>query len=71
MKDVGTYLIRLHGPVDQGEINALSPLRLVLVQTSDAIALFCVEADQAGLIGLMRHLHGLGLRLVSMQRMDS
>jgi hypothetical protein len=70
MKDVGTYHIRLRGSLGEAEINAFSPLQMVLVQRGCTGTLFRVEADQAGMIGLMRHLHGLGLVLVSVQRED-
>jgi hypothetical protein len=70
MNDVGTYLIRLCGQVDEGEINGMSPLPMTLVQADTAATLFTVVTDQSGLIGLMRHVHGLGLKLLSVWRVE-
>lgn len=70
MNDLCTYHIRLHGQVDEGEINAMTPLQMALERVEPAASLFSVTADQSGLIGLLRHLHGLGLILLSVSRMD-
>ena len=65
MNDTCTYRILLHGQVDEGEINALAPLQMALERAEPAATLFSVRTDQSGLIGLLRHLHGLGLILLS------
>ena len=65
MNDICTYLIQLYGQVDEGEVNAMTPLQMTLERVEPAATLFSVCTDQSGLIGLMRHLHGLGLVFLS------
>jgi hypothetical protein len=65
MYDQHTYLIQLRGPVDVDELNAHTPLRMTAVQADPATAVVTVATDQSGLIGLMRHLHGLGFQFLS------
>ena len=69
MDDTCTYLIRLHGHLYESEIYPSSPLQITLKQVDEA-TLLEVQADQAGLIGLMRYLHGKGFVILSMTRMD-
>ena len=54
------YHIQLRGQVDEEEINSMSPLHMVFEWGDTAVTQFSVHTDQSGLIGLMRHLHGLG-----------
>ena len=65
MPDQHTYLIQLRGSVDIDELNALTPLRMTPVQAEPATTRVTASTDQAGLIGLLRHLHGLGFQLLS------
>ena len=58
MPDQHTYLIQLRGAVDVDELNARAPLRMTTTQVAAC-------TDQAGLIGLLRHLHGLGFQFLS------
>ncbi len=67
MNDMRTYHIQLRGQVDEAEINALSPLHMTVEQANGAATLLTVHTDQSGLIGLLRHLHGLGFELVSVE----
>jgi hypothetical protein len=60
MNDICTYHIQIRGQVDEDEINATSPLQMTVVRVDAASTLLTVPTDQSGLIGLMRHLHGLG-----------
>ncbi len=71
MNDVCTYLIHLHGHLDEDEINALSPLRVTVDRCDAGDTLLTAHTDQAGLIGLLRHLHGLGYILVSLNRLEN
>jgi hypothetical protein len=68
MDDICAYLIRLRGRVDEDEINAMSPLQLTVKEVDVASTLLTVNTDQSGLIGLMRHLHGLGFVFLSVKR---
>ncbi len=68
MNELCDYHIRLRGQVDEAEINTMSPLHMTTVQTSADATLFTIHTDQSGLIGLMRHLHGLGFVILSIER---
>jgi hypothetical protein len=48
--NVRIYKIQIHGQVKEGEDSTF----------------IAVRTDQSGLVGLVRHLHGLGLVLLSM-----
>jgi hypothetical protein len=65
MPDQHTYLIQLRGSVDVDELNARAPLWISGARAEAATTLMTVCSDQAGLIGLLRHLHGSGLQLLS------
>jgi len=71
MKDTFTYEIEVRGQVDEQAINASSPLRMRVIQVDADGELplektrLSVRSDQSGLIGLLRHLHGRGLVLLS------
>jgi hypothetical protein len=62
------YRIKVRGQVDESDLNAMSPLRTTVVRTDAADTLFTIHADQSGLIGLLRHLHGRGIVLLSVIR---
>ena len=68
MHDAHIYRIKVQGQVDERDLNAMSPLRARLVQVEPTATLFAIHADQSGLIGLIRHLHGRGLVLLSIDR---
>jgi len=68
------YRIKVRGPVDESDLNTISPLPITMVQADAderhrcAVTLFTIHADQSGLIGLIRHLHGRGLVFLSVVR---
>ena len=68
MDDIGTYHIQLRGRVDEDEINTMSPLQMRVIRVGTAATLLTVSTDQSGLIGLMRHLHGLRFVFLSVKR---
>ncbi len=68
MDDICTYQIMVRGQVGEEEVNAQSPLQLTVEPAGPASSLITIRADQSGLIGLLRHLHGLGFVLLSIQR---
>ncbi len=65
MYDICTYQIEVQGQVDEEGLNAMSPLQMRVVRVDLGRTLFSVHADQSGLIGLMRYLHGRGIVLLS------
>ena len=66
MVEVCTYQIEVQGQVDANELNALSPLQVTVVLEDAAVTQLAAHTDQSGLIGLLRHLHGLGFVILSM-----
>jgi hypothetical protein len=65
MEDRRTYQIKVHGQIDEDDLNAISPFRIRLVSARETATRFTVQTDQSGLIGLLRHLHGRGLIILS------
>jgi len=65
MSDQHTYLIELRGLVNADELNASAPLRVTEVRTAPGSTVMAATTDQAGLIGLLRHWHGLGFQFLS------
>ena len=70
MQNICTYHIEVQGQVSENNLNATSPLQMTVVQENTATTLFTICADQSGLVGLMRHLHGHGFVLLSVTRAD-
>ncbi len=70
MKDICTYLLKLRGPVSDSEINSLSPIQVSVEQLDADGALLAFCTDQSGLVGLLRHLHGLGFIFLSLTRVE-
>ena len=68
MHDVCTYHIEVRGQVNQDDLNAMSPLQTTVIRVNAAATLFTICADQSGLVGLIRHLHGRGFVLLSVYR---
>lgn len=68
MHDVCTYQIEVRGQVDENDLNTMSPLQMTMVRTDPMATLITVCADQSGLVGLTRHLHGRGFVLLSLHR---
>ena len=68
MDDIRTYQIEVRGQVDENKLNATSPIQMTVVRMDTALTLFTIYTDQSGLVGLIRHLHGRGLELLSITR---
>lgn len=69
MDDLCTYLIQLRGHLYESEIYPSSPLQMT-VQRVDEATLLEMQTDQAGMVGLMRYLHGRGFVILSITRID-
>ena len=65
MQGVFTYRIEVRDPVDEGELNSISPLKMAVVRANEAVTVLTICSDQAGLIGVIRHLHRRGFILLS------
>jgi hypothetical protein len=57
----GQYRLQLQGWVDERELNAYGPLQVTVEQFVAGTTWLSVCTDQAGLMGLLRHLHDRGL----------
>jgi hypothetical protein len=68
MHEPSIYRIKVRGQVAESDLNAMSPLHTTVVRVDPAATLFTICADQSALIGLLRHLHGRGLVLLSVIR---
>ncbi len=65
MNDWYRYRVHIAGRVDEHDLNAMSPREMQAERVeADSTWLF-VHTDQSGLVGLMRHLHGLGFELLN------
>lgn len=65
MQDIHIYQIEMQGQMDVKELNANSPLQVFIQRMDLDTTTFTLSTDQSGLIGLMRHLHGLGFVILS------
>jgi hypothetical protein len=60
-----TYELRLLGEVSEDDVNRMSPCRVTLVRRDETTTTFRAATDQAGMLGLMRYLHGMGFVILS------
>lgn len=65
MEDIRTYQIHINGQVIESEIAQFCPSEWTIDSNKNHSSLLTIETDQSGLIGLLRHLHGLGFELLS------
>lgn len=70
MNDNYTYHIKISGQVNEGELNFSSPLHLHVVQAGMDETVVSLRTDQSGLVGLLRHLHGLSFVFISIIRIE-
>jgi hypothetical protein len=62
---MNTYRIELQGQIPIEELNAMSPVQMIPVEITPKCTAFTISTDQSGMLGLLRHLHNLGLVIVS------
>jgi hypothetical protein len=70
IQTMNTYYIQLRGAVNEDSFNMKSPLQMKVIQVDSDAMLFAICADQSGLIGLIRYLHGQGYVLLSVNRAE-
>jgi hypothetical protein len=74
LNSLNQYEIKIYGQLDDSWLSwsgdAKTPIGLV-VDESDVTTLTNVVMDQAGLVGLIRRLHGLGVVLISIRQVES
>jgi hypothetical protein len=61
------YRITLRGPVDEEFVAAYCPAGTALTCDGDAANMSNIQADQAGIVGLVRHLHNLGYTILALE----
>jgi hypothetical protein len=59
------YELRLLGEVSEDDVNRMSPCGVSLDRRDETTTTFRAATDQAGMIGLMRYLHGMGFVILS------
>jgi hypothetical protein len=65
------YTITVEGTVDPSLADWCGPLTITKGQAPGGVAISTMSgiiADQAGLVGIIRHLHGLGIVLLTVER---
>ena len=64
------YVVKVQGRVDPDLVDWFGPLEIATVETEAGVTttLSRFVTDQAGLMGLVRALHGLGVTLLSVER---
>ena len=70
IKDNCNYQIKLRGQVSSDEINAMSPITLVVEQAEADETLLSFCTDQSGLVGVLSYLHGQGLIFLAILRQE-
>jgi hypothetical protein len=68
MGDSCIYCVQICDRVDEDRFNATSPQRIKIVQADEEATRFTICADQSGLIGMLRWLHGQGFTIQSVAR---
>ncbi|MBN2085501.1 MAG: hypothetical protein JW748_09775 [Anaerolineales bacterium] len=68
MDGLSGYRIEAQGRVDVNGLNESGPRQVNLLRADEGSTVFEVWTDQSGLIGLLRHLHGRGMILISVRR---
>ena len=66
MDKLRTYYIEVQGRIEESDLNAISPIQMAVADTDADSMRLTVYTDQSGLIGLIRHLHGLKLAILSL-----
>ncbi len=68
MNDLCKYRVQVAGRVDEHEVNTSGPLEMKVESVDADSTWLSIHTDQSGLIGLVRHLHGLGFVLRCVER---
>lgn len=61
------YRLQFAGTLDENDLSRFCPAGVKLDRTGALTTLAQVHADQAALIGLLRHLHNMGCVIVQVQ----
>jgi hypothetical protein len=61
---MNTYHIELMGQIPIDELNTMSPVQMTQAAAKQDCTAITICTDQSGMLGLLRHLHNLGLVIV-------
>lgn len=67
MKSLSTYTLQVRGQINIDELNPMSPHHMTAPESLGSNTLFSIQTDQSGMIGMLAHLHNLGLMVLSVQ----
>ena len=65
------YTVRLAGSIDAGLVDWCAPVARrtnTVAPADEETTCFTLLTDQAGIVGVIRHLHGLGIVLLAVER---
>lgn len=65
-----TYVLTLTGHLDDDFLPAYCPTGAILTRCGETILLENLHTDQAGILGILRILHNLGLTIIKMNTSD-
>jgi menaquinone-dependent protoporphyrinogen oxidase len=65
MNHLYTYHIQVRGQVSETDVNASSPLQITVNAAGPDVTELTAKTDQPGIIGVVRHLHGRGFTVLS------
>jgi len=68
MQEIFEYQIEVEGEIEECVFNATSPLQVKAAKKDETATLLTLQADQSGLVGLIRLLHHQGFVLLSVSR---
>ncbi|MCS6887932.1 hypothetical protein [Chloroflexus sp.] len=66
ISDRQLYCLTLRGRIDEEFVMTCCPPGTLLSYTNDTSRLAPIRTDQAGLLGLLRHLHNLGYVILAL-----
>lgn len=72
LNSLNTYEIKICGQLDASWLVSMGEMKApmeIVVDDSEVTTLSNIVMDQAGLVGLIRRLHGLGIVLISIRQM--
>ena len=62
---MNTYHFQVQGQIDVADLNPLSPHQMTNLSAAPHDTRFMIYTDQSGMIGMLQHLHNLGLTIQS------
>lgn len=62
---MNTYHFQVQGQIDVAELSPMSPHQMTDLSAAPPDTRFLIYTDQSGMIGMLQHLHNLGLTIRS------